>query len=192
MITRRQYRRRSATRTSHLKAGELYKRIQQPYFFSYVRDELGACTARRACGTAASASTRRSIRACSATRGRRSSETLNSPSDPAAAVVAINPANGAIRAMTAVSPGRKNNQFNLIADAHRQAGSTFKAFVLAAAVEEGMDPRVDVLPLGAAPLRHRPVRRQAVGRADVRRHVHRQHVGRAARRCARTTPCTHA
>ena len=54
--------------------------------------------------------------------------------------MAIDPATGAIRAMTAVSPGRKNNQFNLIADARRQPGSTFKAFVLATAIEQGMNP----------------------------------------------------
>jgi penicillin-binding protein 1A len=42
--------------------------------------------------------------------------------------------------MTAVSPGRANNQFNLIADARRQPGSTFKAFVLATAIEQGMNP----------------------------------------------------
>ena len=34
--------------------------------------------------------------------------------DPASAVVSINPTNGAIRAMTSVTPGRKDNQFNLV------------------------------------------------------------------------------
>ena len=67
-------------------------------------------------------------------------DTLYLRNDPAAAVVAINPATGAIRAMTAVSPGRTGNQFNLIAQAHRQAGSTFKTFVLTTAIEQGMDP----------------------------------------------------
>ncbi len=67
-------------------------------------------------------------------------ETLYYSGDPAAAVVAINPANGAIRAMEAVYPGRTQNQYNLIAQAHRQAGSTFKTFVLATAVEQGMSP----------------------------------------------------
>jgi penicillin-binding protein 1A len=42
--------------------------------------------------------------------------------------------------MTAIDPARKHNQFNLVAQAHRQAGSTFKTFVLAAAIEAGMDP----------------------------------------------------
>jgi len=71
---------------------------------------------------------------------RAITSTLYYSNDPAAAVVAIDPATGAIRAMTAVSPGRANNQFNLIADARRQPGSTFKAFVLATAIEQGMNP----------------------------------------------------
>src|SRR4029450_12680385 len=67
-------------------------------------------------------------------------DTLYLKDDPAAAVVSINPANRAIRAMTAVSPGRARNQFNLVAQARRQAGSTFKTFVLTKAVDEGMNP----------------------------------------------------
>ena len=66
-------------------------------------------------------------------------ETLDQPGDPASAVVSINPANGAIRAMTAVTPGRKY-EFNLVAQARRQAGSTFKTFVLATAVMKKIDP----------------------------------------------------
>ena len=38
-------------------------------------------------------------------------------------------------------PGPKpNNQFNLLSQARRQPGSTFKTFVLAAAIEQGIDP----------------------------------------------------
>ena len=42
---------------------------------------------------------------------------LNQRGDPASAVVSINPDNGAIRAMTAVVPGKKEIQFNLAAQA---------------------------------------------------------------------------
>ena len=37
-------------------------------------------------------------------------------------------------------PGNTKNQFNLAAQSARQAGSTFKSFVLAAAIEKGADP----------------------------------------------------
>jgi penicillin-binding protein 1A len=140
VITKRQYRRTVRNHDLHLKPSELYKRIQQPYFFSYVRDELvrvyGEARVRH--GGLRVYTTIDPFLQRDAKQAIK--DTLNYPGDPAAAVVAIDPATGAIRAMTAVSPGRKNNQFNLIADAHRQAGSTFKPFVLAAAVEEGMDP----------------------------------------------------
>ena len=44
-------------------------------------------------------------------------DTLYLKDDPAAALVSINPANGAIRAMTSVYPGRAKNEFNLVAQA---------------------------------------------------------------------------
>ena len=75
-------------------------------------------------------------------------DTLYLKDDPAAAVVSINPANGAIRAMTSVYPGRTKNQFNLVAQARRQAGSTFKTFVLTQAVSMGMNPATTDLRLG--------------------------------------------
>ena len=37
-------------------------------------------------------------------------------------------------------PGKKNNQFNLAAQGRRQAGSSFKTFVLTEAIQEGINP----------------------------------------------------
>ena len=59
----------------------------------------------------------------------RIKDTLYEKNDPAAAVVSINPANGAIRAMTSVYPGRSKNQFNLVAQARRQALLAHAAYV---------------------------------------------------------------
>jgi penicillin-binding protein 1A len=59
--------------------------------------------------------------------------------DPAAALVAVDPRNGHVRAM-ASSPNYEDSQFNLAAQGHRQPGSTFKAFVLTTAVKQGIDP----------------------------------------------------
>jgi penicillin-binding protein 1A len=66
--------------------------------------------------------------------------TLNEPGDPAAAIVSIDPSNGHIRAMVS-NQDFANSQFNLAAQAQRQPGSTFKPFVLTAAVEKGANPK---------------------------------------------------
>ena len=56
--------------------------------------------------------------------------------------------------MTAVYPGRAKNQFNLVAQARRQAGSTFKTFVLATAVNEGINPATSTYV--SAPFHYQP------------------------------------
>jgi penicillin-binding protein 1A len=123
-----------------LKAGKLYRTIREPYFFSYVRDELiaeyGVATVRSGGLKVYTTIDPRFQRAAQ----KAIRETLYERSDPAAAVISIDPRNGAIRAMTAVTPGVRANQFNLLSQAKRQSGSTFKTFVLAAAVEQGINP----------------------------------------------------
>jgi penicillin-binding protein 1A len=59
--------------------------------------------------------------------------------DPSAALVSVDPATGAVRAMVG---GSDFNQvkFNLATQAHRQAGSSFKPFVYAEAIEQGISP----------------------------------------------------
>jgi len=64
---------------------------------------------------------------------------LRNPDGPAAALVAIDPRSGAVKAMFG---GRnfRQSQFNLAAQAKRQPGSAFKPIVLAAAMSEGISP----------------------------------------------------
>ena len=123
-----------------LQPGRLYSRIREPYFFGYVRDKLievyGAETVR---------SGGLQVYTTIVPRYQRLAEkairdTMNQPTDPAAALISISPRTGAIRTMSAVIPNRTNNEFNLLSQARRQPGSTFKTFVLAAAVEEGINP----------------------------------------------------
>jgi penicillin-binding protein 1A len=137
-----------------LKPGKLYKEIREPYFFSYVRDQLiaeyGAGTVRsgglKVYTTVDPRFQRAAVKAIK--------ETLYDREDPAAALISINPKNGAIRAMTAVVPGNAKNQFNLLSQARRQSGSTFKTFVLAAAVEKGINPSTTTYL--SAPFYYRP------------------------------------
>jgi penicillin-binding protein 1A len=127
-----------------LKAGHLYTKIREPYFFGFVREQLidkyGANTVRggglKVYTTVVPRFQKIAVRAIK--------QTLSQRNDPAAAIVSINPKNGAIRAMTAVAPGRKNLQFNLAAQGRRQAGSAFKTFALTEAVRQGINPDATV------------------------------------------------
>jgi penicillin-binding protein 1A len=153
-ITRAQYRDAIAERDLGLKPGRLYTRIHEPYFFSYVREELlreyGANTVRSGGLRVYTTIDRRFQKLAQ----KAVTDTLFYKSDPAAAVVSIDPRTGAIRAMTAVIPGRKALQFNLAAQSRRQAGSTFKTFVLAESIEQGADP--DSTYYTSAPFFYRP------------------------------------
>jgi penicillin-binding protein 1A len=140
VITPAQYGWASRSTKLDLEPGSIYTSIREPYFFSYVINELesvyGANTVREG-----------GLRVYTTIvpRLQREAETaiktvLDQPNDPAAAIVSVQPGTGAIRAMTAVIPGNEHNQFNLAAQSARESGSTFKAFVLAAAIERGIDP----------------------------------------------------
>jgi penicillin-binding protein 1A len=140
MITRAQYQQAVRSRSPGLRPGTLYREIREPYFFGYVRDQLV-----QAYGAEQVRLGGLQVYTTIEPRWQRLAQqairsTLTSPGDPAAALISIDPANGAIRAMTAIVPGRRNNQFNLLSQARRQPGSTFKTFVLTAAVEQGLDP----------------------------------------------------
>ncbi|MGZ4387868.1 MAG: transglycosylase domain-containing protein [Gaiellaceae bacterium] len=139
-ITRRQY---VVARAAplRLKPGKrLYTAIRQPYFFSYVIDELqkqyGTNTVRSG-GLRVYTTIDPRLQSAAKAAMR---DTLPYRTDPASALISIDPANGDIRAMTAVTPGTKGNQYNLVSQATRQPGSTFKTFVLTAAVAQGMNP----------------------------------------------------
>lgn len=154
-IDEQQYRWARRARDLGLRPGRLYKEIREPYFFAYVRDQLI-----RAYGTETVRSGGLTVYTTIVPRWQRAARdairgTLTEPTDPAAAVISIDPATGAIRAMTAVVPGRRDNQFNLLSQARRQPGSTFKTFVLTAAVEQGIDP--DTSYYVSAPFTYRPV-----------------------------------
>jgi penicillin-binding protein 1A len=139
-ITSTQYAQAIGDRHLHLKAGKVYTRIKEPYFFSYVEAQLqkqyGSNTVRsgglKVYTTIDPRLQRFAIEAIKST--------LPYSSDPAAAIVSINPSNGAIRAMTEVTPGNSRNQVNFLSSAHRQPGSTFKTIVLTTAVSQGINP----------------------------------------------------
>lgn len=140
MITPAQHAWAARSTRPALRPGRLYREIREPYFFGYVRDRLidvyGAETVRSGGLQVYTTILPRWQRLAQ----KAIADVLTEPSDPAAAVISIDTGTGAIRAMAAAVPGRANNQFNLLTQARRQPGSTFKTFVLTAAVERRIDP----------------------------------------------------
>ena len=65
--------------------------------------------------------------------------TLDRKNDPAGSIVSIDPKTGQIRAMAFAQTGKRFS-YDLPADGQRQAGSTFKMFVLTHAVEREINP----------------------------------------------------
>ncbi len=110
-----------------------------PYFVNYVKDELVAkYGAGRVFGGGLKVTT--TIDLDLQLKARAAIEKiLRDPEGPAAALVAIDPQTGAVRAMFG---GRnfRESQFNLAAQAKRQPGSAFKPIVLATAMNEGISP----------------------------------------------------
>jgi penicillin-binding protein 1A len=160
-ISRKRYAAAYSDRDLHLRPGKLYSRIREPYFFDYVRDELvkeyGANTvATGGLRVYTTIDPRLQRFALDAIK-----EVLPYSTDPAAAIVSINPANGAIRAMTEVSPGNPKNQVNFASSARRQPGSTFKPIVLTTAISRGISPSTTYL---SAPFKYDP---SGIGSCDT-------------------------
>ncbi|MGZ8667704.1 MAG: transglycosylase domain-containing protein [Solirubrobacterales bacterium] len=122
-----------------LEPSNAYKERREPYFFDYVEEALlaryGVEEVRNG-GLRVQTTIEPSYQEVG--RGAIAS-TLPYSTDPSAALVAIDPRNGQIRAM-ASSGSYGSNQFNLAAQGHRQPGSTFKMFVLTTAIKQGIDP----------------------------------------------------
>ncbi|MEA2331042.1 MAG: penicillin-binding protein [Thermoleophilaceae bacterium] len=137
-ITRPEYL-EAAGQDLDLKQGRRYVQRREPYFFDYVQEQLieryGVGVVRRGglrIHTTIDPKMQDTAR-----------EAINSyygdPAGPSSAIVAIDPANGKVRAM-ASSGTYGDRRFNLAAQGHRQPGSAFKTFVLTAAIRKGIDP----------------------------------------------------
>jgi penicillin-binding protein 1A len=126
-------------RSLHLRPSPAYA-TREPYFVGYVENALeqvyGAATVRDG-GLRIYTTIRPRLQAAAM---HALSQVLYGHHDPAGAIVSIDPASGAIRAMVAVTPATPGNEFNLATTAERQAGSTFKPVALAAAVSQGLNP----------------------------------------------------
>jgi penicillin-binding protein 1A len=122
-----------------LAADGSYFAHRQPYFFDYVENELleryGADAVRNG-GLRVYTTIEPKLQEVGLEAMRSA---LPYSTDPSSALVSIDPANGEIEAM-ASSSNYGQSKFNLAAQGHRQPGSTFKTFVLTAAIKQGIDP----------------------------------------------------
>jgi penicillin-binding protein 1A len=130
---------RASQRGLGLRHGTRYIQRREPYFFDYVQEKLieryGVGVVRRG-----------GLRIHTTIDPKLQEDARDAvnayyadPAGPSSAIVAVDPANGKIRAMASTGSYADSN-FNLAAQGHRQPGSAFKTFVLTAAIRKGVDP----------------------------------------------------
>jgi penicillin-binding protein 1A len=123
-----------------LRRGSFYQRKKEGYFFDYVRQELidqfgeervqqGGMNVRTTIDPSLQRAAEQAIKG-----------NLGQPGDPAAAIVLLDARTGYIRAMATSQAYGADSQFNYATQAKRQAGSTFKTFVLTRAIADGVNP----------------------------------------------------
>jgi penicillin-binding protein 1A len=125
-----------------LNRGYKYEEIKQPYFFDFVQQQLidryGVNTVRNG-GLKVYTTINPQLQAY-AQAAVDSCSICASDYSLAAALASVDATNGHILAMASTQDYSASSQFNLAANAHRQPGSSFKPYVLATALSQGMDP----------------------------------------------------
>jgi penicillin-binding protein 1A len=117
-----------------LRPGRLYTQLHQPNFFGWATQqlaetfhqrqvELGGLRARTTLDMRLQGLALHAIKSV-----------LRTSTDPAAALVAIDPRTGAVRSMVDYLPSGRRMQFNFATQGHRSTGSAFKPITLATAL----------------------------------------------------------
>src|SRR5207248_81914 len=120
-----------------LKQGHLYTRLQQPNFFGWATQQLAARYSQRQVELGGLRVTTTLDPRLQALSLHAAAGVLHTSTDPATAMVAIDPSTGAVKAMVDYLPSGRRLQFNLATQAHRSTGSAFKPITLATALDEG-------------------------------------------------------
>jgi penicillin-binding protein 1A len=120
-----------------LKPGHLYSQLHQPNFFGWATQQLvDRFGARQVERGGLKVKTTLDLR-LQALALHAVSDVMRTPTDPAAALVAIDPSTGAVKAMIDYLPSGQRMQFNMATQGHRSTGSAFKPITLATALTEG-------------------------------------------------------
>jgi penicillin-binding protein 1A len=125
-----------------LSRGYKYEQIKQPYIFDYVQQQLidryGVNTVRN--GGLKVYTTINPTLQNDAQAAVDSCSLCASDPTVASALASVDVTNGHILAMASSRAYSPESQFNIAANGHRQPGSSFKPYVLATALSQGMDP----------------------------------------------------
>ena len=120
-----------------LKPGHLYTTLQQPNFFGWATQQLAARYGQPQVERGGLRVTTTLDPRLQALALQAAQSVLRTSTDPATAIVAIDPRTGAVKAMVDYLPDGRRLQFNLATQAHRSTGSAFKPITLATALAEG-------------------------------------------------------
>jgi penicillin-binding protein 1A len=120
-----------------LKPGHLYTTLQQPNFFGWATQQLASRYGQAQVERGGLRVTTTLDPRLQALATHAAALVLHTSTDPATAIVAIDPRTGAVKAMVDYLPNGKHLQFNLATQAHRSTGSAFKPITLATALDEG-------------------------------------------------------
>jgi penicillin-binding protein 1A len=132
---------RSATRKKlELRPGNLYTQQHQPNFFGWATQQLAQRFGKHGQrqvelgGLHVQTTLNQRLQGLGV---HAVASVLHTSTDPAAALVSIDPQTGAVKAMVDYLPSGRRMQFNLATQAHRSTGSSFKPITLATALSEG-------------------------------------------------------
>jgi penicillin-binding protein 1A len=121
-----------------LRPGHLYTQLHQPNFFGWATQELAKKYGQKQVelgGLRVKTTLDPRLQALGL---RAVTNVLHTSTDPAAALVAMDPRTGAVKAMVDYLPDGRKMQFNLATQAHRSTGSAFKPITLSTALSEGV------------------------------------------------------
>jgi penicillin-binding protein 1A len=125
-----------------LNPGHKYNRINQPYIFDLVKQELedryGVNTVQNG-GLKVYTTIKPDLQEA-AQSAVDSCSVCYSGGGPASALASVDPANGHIVALASTQRYSVSSQFNFAAHAQRQPGSSFKVYDLTTAIKQGIDP----------------------------------------------------
>jgi penicillin-binding protein 1A len=128
-----------------LDPGDKYQVIKDPFLFDLVQQELidqygintvrkGGLKAYTTIDPSAQEKAEYAVNSCT------ESGFCYAEGGPAAGLASVDPKTGAIVALASTEGSADESQFNYAWQAHRQPGSSFKAYVLTTAIKQGIDP----------------------------------------------------